>query len=327
MKTFWDVDIWRLLGDHVESLTEKFQSLAPDTARALEESWSEFLVAHLIPPMGEHENSSPRRINFVKKAVPPPQAPPKLARPVLFLHGYNAAVTEFKEMVSWLASTGQNPDGGCVRYSDLGQLSGQAKLFRLEFTEAFQPIRVNVAEIAATVQAICEATGAERIDIVAHSKGGLDARAYLDRDDSKVERVVTIGTPHLGATLAEICCRLRATMFSQHLGCDNNLLRRDLLREFFVDTVDDAGRANNAVLHDLNLNWPRQSRRVRFLTLGGTGVLTCVPQGVTMSGDGIVAVESAWGLPGAATGTINGVVHNHLTACQSAMLQTATFLT
>lgn len=327
MNRFQNVDIWCLLAGRLGSLTEKFQELAPEAARALDKAWSEFLVSHFIPEMGERDSGFPRRINFIRKASLPPQPPPELVRPVLFLHGYNAAVTEFKEMTIWLASTGKNGDGGCVRVADLDQMRGNAKLFRMEFTAPFQPIHENVAEIEAVVQAICQATGSERLDLVAHSKGGLDARAYVDMDDARVERVVTVGTPHLGAELAEIFYRMRQNMTQDPLDCDNSILRSDLLREFFVDRVDADGRVNNPVLHRLNENWPRQSRRVRFLALGGAGFLTCIPQGATMRGDGIVALTSALGLPGAAMGIVNGVIHNHLAATQAVMLQTASFLT
>jgi len=45
-------------------------------------------------------------------------------------------------------------------------------------------------------------TGASKVDLVAHSMGGLVARAYIQGDnyDNDVDQLVTLGTPHAGAS-------------------------------------------------------------------------------------------------------------------------------
>lgn len=47
-------------------------------------------------------------------------------------------------------------------------------------------------------------TGSDKINIVAHSKGGLDARVYLAKDptNDSVENLIMIGTPNRGSPLA-----------------------------------------------------------------------------------------------------------------------------
>lgn len=53
------------------------------------------------------------------------------------------------------------------------------------------------------IEEICRTTGQERLVIVAHSMGGLVARAYLrDHGAHRVLRVITLGTPHRGTGLA-----------------------------------------------------------------------------------------------------------------------------
>lgn len=60
-----------------------------------------------------------------------------------------------------------------------------------------------VAPIARSIDALLAATGARRVVLVGHSMGGLAARAYLrQRGGEKVARVVTLGSPHRGSTLA-----------------------------------------------------------------------------------------------------------------------------
>jgi triacylglycerol lipase len=60
-----------------------------------------------------------------------------------------------------------------------------------------------VPALHARIEEICRQTGQQRIVIVAHSMGGLVARAYLrDHGARRVLRVITLGTPHRGTGLA-----------------------------------------------------------------------------------------------------------------------------
>jgi triacylglycerol esterase/lipase EstA (alpha/beta hydrolase family) len=62
-----------------------------------------------------------------------------------------------------------------------------------------------VAPFGAAVDALREATGAGRVVVVAHSMGGLAARAYLRaRGGEKVARLITVGTPHRGSEHARL---------------------------------------------------------------------------------------------------------------------------
>ena len=54
------------------------------------------------------------------------------------------------------------------------------------------------------VQDIKEQSGAQKINIVGYSKGGLDARVFLDITDTKdVANLIMIGTPNAGSPVAE----------------------------------------------------------------------------------------------------------------------------
>ena len=53
------------------------------------------------------------------------------------------------------------------------------------------------------VETLCRETGHDKVIIVAHSMGGLASRAYLrDYGSEKVARLITLGTPHHGTSLA-----------------------------------------------------------------------------------------------------------------------------
>jgi triacylglycerol esterase/lipase EstA (alpha/beta hydrolase family) len=58
-------------------------------------------------------------------------------------------------------------------------------------------------QLAERIEAVCAATGAQRVALVCHSMGGLVARAYIRAAGAaRLECVVTIGTPHHGSVLA-----------------------------------------------------------------------------------------------------------------------------
>ncbi|HSM60748.1 MAG TPA: alpha/beta fold hydrolase [Longimicrobiales bacterium] len=62
---------------------------------------------------------------------------------------------------------------------------------------------VHAREIGDAVEALRERTGAERVDIVAHSMGGLATRLYLmNGGEQAVRRVVFMATPHRGTYVA-----------------------------------------------------------------------------------------------------------------------------
>ncbi len=104
--------------------------------------------------------------------------------PVLLLHGYGCNSGYWVHLAARLRRAGIShmaldlePIGGSIdRYAD---------------------------RIEAALQRLCQATGARRAVIVAHSMGGLASRAYLRRHGpGRVARVITLGTPHHGTALA-----------------------------------------------------------------------------------------------------------------------------
>jgi len=73
------------------------------------------------------------------------------------------------------------------------------RAFAMDYTPWFATIDSYVPQVEAAIEEIIAATGASRVVIVAHSMGGLVARAYIARcGHAKVAHVVTLGTPHRG---------------------------------------------------------------------------------------------------------------------------------
>lgn len=79
-------------------------------------------------------------------------------------------------------------------------------------------------DLAAFIRAVLEATGADRVDIVAHSLGGIVARlAILDHGlADAVRTLITLGTPHAGTHPA----RYANTARTRDLRLDSPLIER-----------------------------------------------------------------------------------------------------
>jgi hypothetical protein len=74
----------------------------------------------------------------------------------------------------------------------------------------YSPLLGDVADgaqdLAEHVERICQETGHERVHVVGHSLGGLIARYFVQRldGDRRVDRLVTLGTPHQGSRWAHV---------------------------------------------------------------------------------------------------------------------------
>ncbi len=87
----------------------------------------------------------------------------------------------------------------------------QASLFALEFSDGanVDGLAYKTLELATCLAELRRYTGCRKINLVAHSAGGLVARAYLQSAlpgvayAGDVDRLITISTPHLGSVLAE----------------------------------------------------------------------------------------------------------------------------
>lgn len=111
---------------------------------------------------------------------------------VLLIHGYGAN------------------SGFWHRTSELLKRSGSSHM-AIELEPLLADIDDYAHLINTAVKALCAASGKEKIIVVAHSMGGLAARAYLRKFGSdRIARVITLGTPHYGSTLANFAMGINA---------------------------------------------------------------------------------------------------------------------
>ena len=77
---------------------------------------------------------------------------------------------------------------------------------RLVFTPTVDPFNdslVRGAQLLEHIAEIREATGAEKVILIGHSQGGLDARVAAHLEPDWVEAVVSYATPHRGSAVAD----------------------------------------------------------------------------------------------------------------------------
>jgi len=79
-----------------------------------------------------------------------------------------------------------------------------AKIY-LAHQDAFNSHAENAVIIKKRIEEILEETGAEKVNIIAHSKGGLESRYAITKlgMSSKVASLTTLATPHRGSAIAD----------------------------------------------------------------------------------------------------------------------------
>lgn len=79
------------------------------------------------------------------------------------------------------------------------------------FTPAVDPFNSSdyrADQLVAHIQDILESTGREKVILIGHSQGGLDARAVATKHPELVAAIVTVATPHNGSPVADIALGL-----------------------------------------------------------------------------------------------------------------------
>jgi triacylglycerol lipase len=81
------------------------------------------------------------------------------------------------------------------------------------YTPAVDPFNNSTyrgTQLIAQIEKIREETGADKVNIIAHSQGGMDARFVAHERPDLVASVVTVATPHRGTLVADIAVKLIA---------------------------------------------------------------------------------------------------------------------
>jgi pimeloyl-ACP methyl ester carboxylesterase len=110
----------------------------------------------------------------------------KGVRPALLLHGFMSSASTWE---TWISIYG--PDAG---------LPVRARSFENNHGSWL----AHASQEAAFVEETKQLFGVKKLNLVGHSKGGLDSRAYLSLGGDDVGKLVMLGTPNGGSPLADI---------------------------------------------------------------------------------------------------------------------------
>ncbi|MFD9624003.1 esterase/lipase family protein [Streptomyces virginiae] len=119
-----------------------------------------------------------------------PSAHASERNPVLFIHGYKGGAWNWIDMIDDFEAAGY-----------------PANRLRAMSYDPFHSSTITASQILAEVEALRAQTGADKVDIVSHSMGGLGSRWYLKflGGTAHVDDWVSLGGPNHGTNLAWAC--------------------------------------------------------------------------------------------------------------------------
>jgi pimeloyl-ACP methyl ester carboxylesterase len=197
-----------------------------------------------------------------------------LPKPVVLVHGWNSDASTWGEMKNLLRA--QNPDWHGYAVGDNSTWSPAMDTDPVSGAS----IDENAFTLGKYIESLRAHLGAQHVDIVGHSMGGLISRDYIAKlmpgapqppgNRPIVSHLLMLGTPNMGSP----CAEPMSTLFGQFGSATPTFqLRPDYIRDVFDKTVTD-------------------QHGVPFSVMAGYGYgLLCNP---AVAGDMVVAVTSAW---------------------------------
>lgn len=140
-----------------------------------------------------------------------------IKNPVVFVHGYNAGSYAFGTMMEYLSSLGY--EGHSIDYKSTEGVESSAK----ELSTYIQKVKSDYLSKGVQVK---------KVDLIAHSMGGLVARFYTCSSDysksGDVRKIIFISTPQKGSLWASVAAGYYNDKGIQDLIPDNTLLSKTL---------------------------------------------------------------------------------------------------
>ena len=135
----------------------------------------------------------------------------KTRYPILLIHG--AGFRDLKWPVYW----GRIP----------GILEGRGAALYYGNQDCWASVETNAAALTARIDEVLAETGAEKVNLIAHSKGGLEARMAASSlgYGLKIASITTVATPHHGSRTLDRLMKLPKGVFSLAALAVNNWIR------------------------------------------------------------------------------------------------------
>ena len=124
--------------------------------------------------------------------------------------------------------------------------------------------------LAPKVEEMLEKYNTSKIDIIAHSYGGLVSRSYLEKfgGDKKVDHFIMFFTPKKGTIMADYMTGERSGYYSDNLDWILNIIAGFNAKKDWESNYDLRASSNNQFLVDLNNNFNAQGKK--YYVIAGT---------------------------------------------------------
>lgn len=112
--------------------------------------------------------------------------------PILFVHGWSGSASNWNTMIS--------------RFEKDGWTKSQLRAYSYNTSQSNKTTAETV--VKSEVEKLLASTGAEKVDIIAHSMGSLNSRWYIkfvSGGEANVDDWVSLGGPNHGTTAANFC--------------------------------------------------------------------------------------------------------------------------
>jgi pimeloyl-ACP methyl ester carboxylesterase len=190
----------------------------------------------------------------------------QLSKPLVLVPGWHTPDDRFDHLAEKLTHDGAN--GGQAYFMKNGQFYSdskctqtastpgpEARVFISMFNNTSEVPNQTSPQLDHNIETIKQATGADKVDAVGYSMGGLASRTYLDQGGDGMSKLIMLGTPNQGSKLADASLGLL------------NLKRDGYAIEWLLDrkqlseadrTALEWLRPNNPELVSLNSRWEQQ---------------------------------------------------------------------
>lgn len=171
--------------------------------------------------------------------------------------------------------------------------------------EALGTIVYNAEDIKTRILTVLEETGCKKVNIIAHSKGGLDARYAISKLQMApyVASLTTMNTPHRGCRFVDYACRLPDSLYRLVASCFDRTFRKfgDKNPDFYTATHQFSTKAselfNKEVIDAKGVYYQSYTSKMKHpwshLLLS---IPYCLIKPLEGDNDGLVSVTSAkWG--------------------------------
>jgi triacylglycerol lipase len=171
--------------------------------------------------------------------------------------------------------------------------------------EAAGTVMNNSHEIKDKILKVIEEIGCEKVNIIAHSKGGLDARYAISMlgMEEHVASLTTMNTPHRGCKFVDKACKLPDRLYKFVAKCFDKSFRKvgDKNPDFYTATrqfnTNYSKEFNEQVKNSTKVYYQSYTSKMKNMFSDTLLMITyCLTKPLEGDNDGLVSVESAkWG--------------------------------